>query len=395
MSDEKPQDSPSTPDPQAKRKRRGGPARPFPAAGFEESLAFARQVFDFGSGQSVRRLSLFDHLGKAPDSGPSRQLITNANKYGLIKGNYSSDHLEITEEGARAIDEERPARERARARVKLAIDDIEPFRAVYERFAGSKLPARSALIDAMKEANVPEEYAEEAVDTFIVNLRFVELLQTLSGAERIVSRDHLLDSLPGKAEPRPARQDLPAAARSTALVTKERAQFETICFYIAPIGDDGSEHRRHSDLMLGSLVEPAIEPFSLSVLRADAIDKPGVITRQIIEYLLKARLVIADLSFHNPNVFYELAIRHACRLPVVQIIRAADRIPFDLSQIRTVVIDTTDIYSLVPRIDLYRSEIANQVRRALDDPDAVDNPITTYYPAFRVQMDALPAAAGA
>jgi hypothetical protein len=372
-------------------------SRPFPASSFEEALAFTRQVFEFGSGQPVRRLSLFDHIGKAPESGPSRQLITNASKYGLIKGNYSSEQLELTQEGLRAVNDEQSSREQARARVKLAIEDHEPFKRLFERLSNNKLPARSALIDAMKEFSVPEEFAEEGVDTFIVNLRFVGLLRTLSGAERIITIDHLLDSLP--AGPAPA---LPTTApavgvipgRQTALITRDRAQFETTCFYVTPIGEEGSEQRRHSDLMLGSLVEPALEQFSLTVVRADAIDKPGVITRQIIEHLLKARLVIADLSFHNPNVFYELAIRHACRLPVVQIIRATDRIPFDLNQIRTIVIDTTDIYSLVPRIDLYRSEIASQVRRALEDPDSVDNPITTYYPSFRVQADHITTSTG-
>lgn len=126
----------------------------------------------------------------------------------------------------------------------------------------------------------------------------------------------------------------------------------------------------------------------MKVVRADAIDKPGTITRQIIEYLIRSRLVIADLSFHNPNVFYELAIRHAARLPVVQIIRAADRIPFDLSQSRTIKIDTTDIYSLVPRLEVYKSEIASQVRRALEDPDAVDNPISVFYPSFKGSVSA-------
>ena len=117
------------------------------------------------------------------------------------------------------------------------------------------------------------------------------------------------------------------------------------------------------------------------------IDKPGVITRQIIDYLLKSRLVIADLSFHNPNVFYELAIRHTARLPVVQIVRAADKIPFDINQVRTIKIDTSDIYSLVPKIDTYRSEIASQVRRALEDPDSVDNPISTFYPNLKVNIE--------
>ena len=130
-----------------------------------------------------------------------------------------------------------------------------------------------------------------------------------------------------------------------------------------------------------------MEPFKLTVIRADGIDKPGVITKQVIEYLLKSRLVIVDLSHHNPNVFYELAIRHMMRLPVVQIIRTADKIPFDINQMRTVTIDDSDIYSLVPKIESYRSEISTQIRRVLDDPDAVDNPITTYYPALRAILN--------
>jgi hypothetical protein len=64
--------------------------------------------------------------------------------------------------------------------------------------------------------------------------------------------------------------------------------------------------------------------------------------------------------------------------------RKADRIPFDINQVRTVVIDTTDIYSLVPKIETYRAEIANQVRRALEDADSADNPISLYYPTLKV-----------
>lgn len=122
------------------------------------------------------------------------------------------------------------------------------------------------------------------------------------------------------------------------------------------------------------------------VKRADQIDKPGTITKQIIEYIYKSKLVIADLSYHNPNVFYELALRHAFRLPTVQLIRKSDRIPFDLNQIRTIIIDTTDIFSLVPKIEIYRSEIASQVRQALNDPDAVDNPITNVFPKLQVKI---------
>lgn len=387
---------------EAVAKKRKRSQRPFPAAPFEETLEFARAIYTFGSGQPVRRLSIFDHLQKSPESGPSRQLIVNANKYGLIEGSYAAEHLKVTADGLKAIDPDIQPREQTKARAKLAIDSIPPFATLYGRFVSNKLPARAALIDAAKEVGVPDGMYEECVDTFIVNLRFVGLLQTLSGAERIVTVDHLLDSLPStqgtarRSFNEPARgiqterEISRPESRSHAVITTEHAHFDTTCFYVTPIGEDGSELRQHADLFLGSLIEPALEQFSLTVVRADMIDKPGTITRQIIEYLLRSRLVIADLSFHNPNVFYELALRHAIRLPVVQLVRASDRIPFDLNQIRTVRIDTSGIHAFVPKIDTYRSEIASQVRRALEDPDAVDNPITTYYPGMRVHIDDAP-----
>ena len=77
--------------------------------------------------------------------------------------------------------------------MKLAIHDIEPFLQVYEKFKDSRVPARAALIDALTSSGVSQSLADEGADTLIQNLKFVGLMQTLSGAERIVSLDHLLD----------------------------------------------------------------------------------------------------------------------------------------------------------------------------------------------------------
>jgi hypothetical protein len=112
--------------------------------------------------------------------------------------------------------------------------------------------------------------------------------------------------------------------------------------------------------------------------------KPGMITAQVVEYILRSKLVVADLSFHNPNVFYELSLRHACRLPTVQIIRKCDKIPFDLDQFRTIQIDTSSIFTMVPNLQSYKAEIATQVRMALKDPDSVDNRLTTFCPTLKV-----------
>jgi len=123
------------------------------------------------------------------------------------------------------------------------------------------------------------------------------------------------------------------------------------------------------DFFLEYVVAPALKEFNLRVIRADQIGKPGMIGKQVLEHILKSSLVIADLSFHNPNVFYELCLRHVARLPTVQIIRGAEAIAFDIEQYRTIKIDTTDLYGFLPSLQTYISEIANQVRRVLEDPE--------------------------
>ena len=335
------------------------------------------------SGGKVRRLTLFDHLGKAPESGPSRQLVANSSKYGLTTGSAAAEHIELTSDGQVATDSDATPRERLKARFKLAITSIEPFRQLYDAYNGKKLPTQPVMRDLLLDNGMDAEETAEAVDTFVGNAKFVGLLKTISGAERLLSLEHALDDLPnvpavgseatGGETPRihPPQVDVAVGG-----------DWEKTCFYVTPIGAEESEERAHSDLFLESIVAPAIEEFDLEIVRADQIAKPGIITAQVIEHLANARLVVADLSFHNPNVFYEVALRHAIRRPIVQIIRAADRIPFDLDQFRTIKIDTETIYTLVPQLATYKSEIANQARRALEDDADIDNPLTVFYPQF-------------
>jgi hypothetical protein len=361
----------------------------FPAASFEEALTLATAIQKYASGQKVRRLTLFDQMGKSPDSGTSHQLIVNSNKYGLTKGSYVAEHLELTPEGKLATGSEVAPRDKLKSRFKLAIEKIAPFKALYEAQKGNRLPATSVLEDMAKDQNIPEADVKECVEMFIVNAKFLGVLKPLAGAERIIPVEQVLEELPAtptesesKVTPAQASPD-----QSRTSVPKSVAQdWDKICFYISPIGEEGTEQRQHADLFLGSIVEPTLEEFGLSVVRADKIGKPGMITAQIIEHILKSKLVIADLSYHNPNVFYELCLRHVCRLPTVQIIRKADKIPFDLDQFRTIQIDTTNIFTMVPNLQTYKAEIATQVRMALKDPDSADNPVSTFHPNLKVSF---------
>jgi hypothetical protein len=235
--------------------------------------------------------------------------------------------------------------------------------------------------DVLAEAKYPEDQLQECVDTFVVNAKCIGLLRTIAGSERVISIQQLLEEHPTRT---PSSEFAVVGEPSPVEEAEGVGDYDwsKICFYVAPIGEPDSEARQHSDLILASLVEPALAELDLKVLRADAIARPGVITKQVIEHVAKARLVVADLSFHNPNVFYELAFRHATRKPVLHLIRAFDPIPFDLDQFRTIRIDTSGLYSFVPQIETYRAEIATHARRALEEP-ADAGPLSVFYPEFR------------
>ncbi len=145
-----------------------------------------------------------------------------------------------------------------------------------------------------------------------------------------------------------------------------------ICFVIAPVGESSSPTRARSDKVLRHIITPAARECGYAVIRSDRESLPGMIGSQIINHLLEDDLVIADLTDHNPNVFYELAIRHAVAKPVVQIMQAGQRLPFDVSQSRTIFFEYTDLDSAAE----CREHMVRQIRAVEQDPSQVDNPIT-------------------
>lgn len=109
------------------------------------------------------------------------------------------------------------------------------------------------------------------------------------------------------------------------------------CFIISPIGAAGSDIRKKADATMKYIIEPACEKKGYKAIRADKISSNGIITQEIIQNLLTAELAIADLTDRNPNVFYELAIRHTMNLPTIQITRDdLSSIPFDVNSVRTI-----------------------------------------------------------
>ncbi len=359
-------------------------ARPYPASSFNDALPLGEAIMKHAAGEKVRRLTLLSKMDKSPNSGATKMMITNSGKYGITTGSYSAEYLELTQKGSLVVNDSLDERQRTQASFDLAIDGVAPFKLLYDHYKDKRLPERDVIKDFLRNSGTSVPDLDECVDTFIVNVKDLGLLKTIGGAETLISIGQAIDelALDVRGNASGIKIESPSKIGSSAAVMGGEKDWDKICFYVTPIGSEESEQRKHADLFLASLVQPALEELGLNVVRADQIGEPGMITSQVLEYIRKSKLAIADLSYLNPNVFYEVALRHALRLPVVQLIRKADKLPFDVNQSRTLVFDTTDIYTLVPKLQTYRAEIANQARKALEDPESVGNPISVFFPAF-------------
>jgi hypothetical protein len=154
----------------------------------------------------------------------------------------------------------------------------------------------------------------------------------------------------------------------------EEQETERLCFAIGEIGNAGTEERDHADYFLEYIVKPVLSPapFNYRVVRADEIADPGIISEQIIGALFDAGLVVADMTNHNANAFYELSVRHMVEKPVVQMIVDTQRPPFDVADFRAI------SYSLKnPKsIEAAKLELHKAVSRIQEPDFKVSNPIT-------------------
>lgn len=143
------------------------------------------------------------------------------------------------------------------------------------------------------------------------------------------------------------------------------------CFIITPIGNDSSDIFRKAKGVIESVVKPVLLKYGFSDVKpAYEINTIGMITTQIINRIVEDDLVIANLTGNNPNVMYELCLRHVVAKPIIHICEKGTVLPFDIKDSRTIFFtdDMLGVEELKETMTLFMDGISYDI-------DHMDNPI--------------------
>lgn len=168
--------------------------------------------------------------------------------------------------------------------------------------SGTRLFTVAAAMSAARHRDIELYYVEP--QTYYVQRDFSR------GIERIV---HL-------AVPRPTMKEIPVDSE--------------LCFVLMPFAPDLRQ-------IYDDVIAPTVAGLGLRCIRADDLFDNRPIMDDIWDNIRRSRLVIADLTGRNPNVFYEAGIAHALGKEVVLISRSIEDVPFDLRHIRCLIYSDT------------------------------------------------------
>lgn len=112
------------------------------------------------------------------------------------------------------------------------------------------------------------------------------------------------------------------------------------CFVIMPFGEKPDIDGKLVDFdeIYDFIIKPVIENrLKMTCIRCDKIDNAGWIHKDMLEHIIFDDIVIVDITTLNPNVFYELGIRHALRPAITILIqKEGTTIPFNIRGLRII-----------------------------------------------------------
>jgi hypothetical protein len=292
----------------------------FPKNTLEDAIKIARAIEEQNAGNPMRPEILAKAVGyNAMADWRFLDLLRSANQYGLVTGSGKTSPIGLTDIGRDVVAPSTPsARPQA---LRDAFRSVSDFAKVQDFYQGKKLPEDEFFENTLnREFSIPRERLKAFIETFTSNLNYLHTFRPdPTGPGPALER-----------ELRPSEPDLPGPADPGS-----GRQFLDTCFVMMPFGP-------WMDAYYREVYVPAIREAGLEPVRADELFSTGSVIEQIWEQISRAKVLLADLTDKNANVFYELGLAHAANKPVVFTTGSLDDVPFDLRHLRIAVYDIRD-----------------------------------------------------
>ncbi|HZF11596.1 MAG TPA: hypothetical protein VFE33_22635 [Thermoanaerobaculia bacterium] len=334
----------------AKRVKRRSPERTdtetqarYPRHSLEKVLRVPRAILDQNAGRECSDADVARFIGLKL-TGPTRVEISSAIKFGLLD-RPGSGRLKVTDLAKKIL---RPQEQQDElAGLREAILNAPDISDVYRHYRGENLPDEQFFDNALVDTfHIPQSKLSEFKALFMESLEKAQLLERHNGKVRVLDFSQETGSGPS------TTVDLKKLGRAVTVDPSDS------CFVVMPFAAPLGLH-------YSLIYEPAIRKAGLKPMRADDdIFSTGKIIDQVWSGIKAAKVLVAELTSRNPNVFYELGLAHALRKPVVLVSANEQDVPFDVRHIRVIYYDVNDPFWG----DKLLSKIAENILSALKNP---------------------------
>lgn len=320
----------------------------FPKNSLEDAIGVARAIEDKNAGNPMPAKDVAVAVGfRQPSDWRFLDLLRSANQYGLVTGSGANATVHLAPLGQDVVAPGSPS-QRSEALLR-AFRSVKEFEAVEKHYGGKRIPEDEFFLNTLtRDFAIPRDRADHFAKIFLDNLKY---LRAFSPASALTETKEAPAAGAVAATP-PDKVPSPVISKEPRV-----REFLDTCFVMMPFGE-------WFDRYYAEIYVPAIKEAGFEPVRADELFTTGSVVEQIWEQIEKAKLLLADLSGKNPNVFYELGLAHAAKKPVVFTAGELDDVPFDLRHLRVIIYDIREP-EWASRL---RKSVADYLRNAAKEP---------------------------
>lgn len=293
----------------------------FPKNTLEDTLAVAKALEEKFAGNPTKAEDLVKAVGFNKETDWRFQdLLKSGVLYGITSGSGATATVSLEKLGEDIVS---PGSSEQRQKALLAaFRNVPDFTAVEAFYKGKKIPEDEFFENTLiRQFYILRDRVQTFSKVFLSNLSFLKAFR--------VTDSHEEPEVP------PSQRVVDASLSMPERRDEGVREFLDTCFVMMPFG-------LWYDLYYKEVYVPAIKEAGFEPVRADELFSSGSVVEQIWEQIDKAKVLLADLTGKNPNVFYELGLAHADRKPVVFTSGILEDVPFDLRHLRVIIYDVRE-----------------------------------------------------